>query len=226
MFIPYKDLNPTEREPYWTWLLVAANVAAFAATFDILTMPPSEQIVALEAHGALVPARPEAPDFLTSMFLHGSIGHLFGNMLFLWITGDNIEDAFGRFAYPFFYVFCGIVGGLAHVAVAPGSTVPLVGASGAISGLMGAYVVLYPNSRVRFFYWFFIRFAGTFEIRAMWWLGAWFGFQLLLGGIVGAEGGGVAYAAHIGGFVVGAGAAYTAYRIGWVEGGVEYDNVI
>ncbi len=220
MLIPYDDINPTETTPYLTWALIAANVLAFVATFEMLTLPPDQQLAAFEANGALIPAELEAGDVFTSMFLHGGLGHLAGNMLFLYITGDNIEDEFGRAPYIVFYLFCGVAAALAHVAVAPDSSTPLVGASGAISGLMGAYIVLFPHSRIKIFYWFYF-YIGTAHIRAVWWLGLWFGFQLLSGAAAGAAGGGVAYAAHIGGFVVGAAVALVGMALGLLEGGVD-----
>ena len=159
------------------------------------------------------------------MFLHGSVGHIAGNMLFLWITGDNVEDEFGPLPYIGFYLFCGVAAAMAHVLVAPESSVPLVGASGAISGVMGAYIALFPHSRIKIFYWFYF-YIGTAQIRAVWWLGFWFGFQLLSGAAVGASGGGVAYAAHIGGFVIGAAVALAAKAVGLVEGGVDDEQYV
>lgn len=221
MLIPYEDINPTHRTPYVTWTLIGLNVAAFLVTIEWLTLPPEARLEAYRTYGALVPNDLEAADFVTSMFLHGSIGHLVGNMLFLYITGDNIEDELGHVWYIVFYFFCGISASAAHLAFVPESSgTPMLGASGAISGVMGAYIVLYPHSRIKIFYWLWV-IIGTARIRAVWWLGLWIGFQVFAGAAAGASGGGVAYAAHIGGFVVGAGVAYLVYLLGWVEGEVE-----
>lgn len=220
MFIPYDDINPTDKTPYVTWTLIGLNVFAFILTYEMLTLPPDQQLAAFKANGALVPANLEAEDLFISMFLHGSIGHLLGNMLFLWITGDNIEEEYGTFPFIGFYLFCGVAAAFAHILVAPDSSVPLVGASGAISGVMGAYIALYPHSQIKMFYWFYF-WIGTFRLRAVWWIGLWFGFQLLSGAAAGASGGGVAYAAHIGGFVVGGGLTLLAKAAGLVEGGVD-----
>lgn len=220
MFFPYDDINPSERTPYVTWTIIGLNVAAFLATLQLLSLPPEQQLAAYRDFGALVPAEPEPLDFLTSMFLHGGVMHLVGNMLFLYITGDNIEDEFGHIPYIVFYLASGVAASWAHILVAGPSTVPLVGASGAISGVMGAYVVLFPHSRIKIFYWFYF-FIGHTRIRAIWWLGLWIGFQVFAGAAAGASGGGVAYAAHVGGFVVGAAVAFAGKLLGWLEGGVD-----
>ncbi len=142
---------------------------------------------------------------LTSIFMHGSIAHIFGNMLFLWIFGDNIENRLGHFRYLVFYLICGIIASLAHVysTVALGGNllIPTLGASGAISGVLGAYILLFPKKRVSVIIFYFITNVPAFVA-----IGLWFVFQLisglgLLGG--GAQGGGVAYGAHIGGFIAG-----------------------
>ena len=140
------------------------------------------------------------------MFMHGGLAHLFGNMLFLWIFGDNLEDRIGRVRYLIFYLVCGIIASLAHVftTIAFGSNpyVPSLGASGAISGVLGGYVLLFPRNQVRV-----ILFRFLTNVPAYVALGLWFLFQLLNGlGVLGSgsqEGGGVAYAAHIGGFIAG-----------------------
>lgn len=134
---------------------------------------------------------------LYSMFLHGSWLHLGGNMLFLWVFGNNIEDTMGKPIYALFYVLSGLAATAAHIAVDPGSTVPIVGASGAIAGVMGAYLVLYPNVRIHslIFLGFFVFFR---EITAKWLLGIWFVLQFFT-----APGSGVAWMAHVGGFVFG-----------------------
>ena len=141
---------------------------------------------------------------ITSMFMHGGFAHIFGNMLFLMIFGDNIENRIGHFRYLIFYLICGIIASLAHVfvSVSMGSStlIPSLGASGAISGVLGAYLLLFPKRRVRV-----VMFYQMMEVPAIVAIGIWFAFQLISGiGILGSsQGGGVAYGAHIGGFVAG-----------------------
>lgn len=136
---------------------------------------------------------------ITSMFMHGSIAHIFGNMLFLWIFGDNIEDKIGKVRYLIFYLACGIIAGLSHVLMNTDSIVPSLGASGAISGVLGGYLLLFPHRRVTV-----IMFNFLTEVPAIVAIGLWFAFQLIEGWANrGAAGGGVAYAAHIGGFLAG-----------------------
>jgi membrane associated rhomboid family serine protease len=157
--------------------------------------------------GPVIPAAP-VPVYLTlltSMFLHGGLAHIFGNMLFLYIFGDNIEDTLGHGLYLAFYLLCGIVAGLSHVAATSVSggdvNVPSLGASGAISGVLGAYIVLFPTRRVTV-----ILFRVLTDVPAWVALGIWFGFQLISGlGLLGegSQAGGVAFWAHIGGFVAG-----------------------
>ncbi len=143
---------------------------------------------------------------LTSMFLHGGFFHLAGNMLFLWIFGNNIEDRLGRFKYLLFYLLAGIAGGLAHVLANPSSEVPTVGASGAISGLLGAYIVLFPHARVHAIVPIPILFflLGRIRLPAAVVLGMWFLSQFFVGQGQQPEGGGVAWVAHVGGFIAGA----------------------
>src|SRR5262249_43453095 len=145
----------------------------------------------------------------TSMFLHGGLGHLLGNMVFLWVFGQATEDAFGSGMYVLFYLVCGVVANFAQYAVAPDSTVPNLGASGAIAGVMGAYLAMYPDSRIDLFAWPLSLFVGR-DLRVPAWLmlGLWFAVQLWSGfGAAAAAdasgGGGVAYTAHVGGFTFG-----------------------
>ena len=162
------------------------------------------------ANDAIVPVK-EAPAYLTlftSMFMHGGWLHIIFNMLFLWIFGNNVEDSMGRLRFPLFYVLGGLAAVLAQVAVSPDSTVPTVGASGAIAAVLGGYILLYPHARVLsiVFLFFFFTFI---EIPAMVMLGIWFVLQFLpaIGQLatpeIGGEGGGVAYFAHVGGFIFG-----------------------
>ena len=139
---------------------------------------------------------------VTSMFLHGGFFHVIGNMLYLWIFGDNVEDALGRVPYVLMYLGAGLFGSLCHIFISPASAIPTIGASGAISGVMGAYFILYPRARVLTLVpiFFFIRFI---QLPAYFLLGFWILLQILYGCTSSPAGGGVAYFAHIGGFVVG-----------------------
>jgi len=137
----------------------------------------------------------------TSMFMHGSWMHLFGNMLFMWIFADNIEDLLGESGFLIFYVACGLCALAAHVALDPNSKIPVVGASGAISGVLGAYIAMFPHNSIRNFYWVYF-FVGVTNLPAWLYLGIWFLMQLLMAR-VDATGGGVAFGAHVGGFVAG-----------------------
>jgi len=214
--IPLRDANPTRRVPYVTYGLIAACLLAFAwellvasggdaALEELLatygTVP--ERVTAdLEARAYLTPA---TLGILTGIFLHGGWLHLLGNMLFLWIFGNNIEDRFGHLAYLAFYLAGGIAASLAQVAIDPASPVPLIGASGAIAAVLGAYFVFFPGARITS-----LVFLGFFyqllNVPAIVVLGYWFFLQLIDGvASLGAEHaqGGVAFFAHIGGFVVG-----------------------
>jgi membrane associated rhomboid family serine protease len=208
--LPLKDLNPTRRVPVVTYALIAINVVVFL--WEQFHTPVELQDIFLRY--SVVPASvtenpfalDTALDFLRSMFFHGGWAHLLGNMLYLYLFGDNVEDRFGAVLYLFLYFVSGFVAAFAQVMIAPNSLIPLVGASGAIAGVLGSYLFLYPGVRVRG-----IIPLGWFARWAEWpaWavLGLWFVIQLLngamsLGVSVGAEGG-VAFFAHIGGFVLG-----------------------
>jgi membrane associated rhomboid family serine protease len=221
--IPLRDANPIRGTPVMTLAIIAACVVVFvyqlgqlaeggeAALERFVTewgVVPAELVAALGA-GA-VPSQ-EAATLITSQFLHGSIVHIGGNMLFLWIFGNNIEDAFGRLRFLAFYLIGGIVAALAQVAIDPESTVPTIGASGAIAATLGAYLVLFPGARVTTAI-FLVFFYQLIEVPAVVVLIFWFGIQLLSGfGSLGvgdaASSGGVAFFAHIGGFVFGAAVA-------------------
>lgn len=203
-------------------MLIAVNVVAFLyqvslgpAAGETLVikygMIPARLDAALVQH--LVPLGDGLWPLLTSMFLHGGWLHLIGNMWFLWIFGDNIEDAFGHIGYLILYLFCGIAGGLAHTFADWGSLMPAIGASGAIAGVMGAYLVLYPRARVLTLVPLVIAFF-TVRLPAIVVIGMWFVIQFFSGvGSLGAgEASGVAYWAHIGGFAVGALAALMFVR--------------
>jgi len=137
-------------------------------------------------------------NFLSSMFMHGDIMHIFGNMLFLWIFGDNLENLLGHIRFAAFYIVCGFAAALAQVVMEPSSAIPMLGASGAISGVLGGYLVLFPQRQVRALIFNFLTTVPAFVA-----LGLWIGYQILLGFLAPAGQGGVAYAAHIGGFIAG-----------------------
>ena len=206
--IPLKDINPTRTFPFVNILLIVANVVVFVYQ---ATLPPHAQKAFMLAHATVPshisallaghgPARLALYPLFTSMFLHGGLMHLLGNMLFLYIFGDNVEDVFGHIGYLFFYVFCGIGSGLIHVLFNWHSAIPALGASGAISGVMGAYAVYFPQHRILTFFFIFL-----IPIPAIFILGYWFVLQFLEGvnGLGMAQAGGVAFWAHIGGFVIG-----------------------
>jgi len=197
---PLKDENPTRKKPILTIFLIVLNIVIFIASYFSGSF---EGIV--DSYGmkpALVLKGKELYTIFTSMFLHGGFLHIFGNMLYLWIFGDNIEDALGRPKFLLFYLLSGIVADLAHAFSDQTSMVPTIGASGAISGVLGAYIVLYPRSRV---YTYLFPF-GIVMIPAIFFLGFWFLLQVLSASylLIGEAISGVAYWAHIGGFVAGA----------------------
>lgn len=205
---PVGDINPVYRRPVVTTMLVAANLIVFGIQVVLglpfvlaLSFVPAELFALLQGAGG--PG--VLADLLTAMFLHGSIGHLIGNMLFLWIFGDNVEAVFARGWFLPFYLACGIAASLSQYAIAPLSEIPNLGASGAISGVLGAYLVLFPTASVRVFVWPFSLFVGTLGVPAVVWIGLWFVLQLFSGvqdlGRVAV--GGVAFWAHIGGFLAG-----------------------
>jgi membrane associated rhomboid family serine protease len=220
---PLKDENPTELTPYVTVTLIAINVAvwilvqqagtgeAFLSSLCTYGAIPAGVTGGLDP-GQLILLGSEVPcqvgglgslTVLTSMFLHGGWMHLIGNMWFMWVFGNNIEDSMGHLRFIVFYLLCGVVAAAVHILTAPGSVVPTVGASGAISGIMGAYLILYPRVRVHTLF-FFAIFFRVILLPAWIILGEWFFIQLLSGmGTVGAQAGGVAFWAHIGGFVAG-----------------------
>jgi membrane associated rhomboid family serine protease len=200
--IPLRDIIPSRTTPYITVTIIALN--ALAWLFELL-MPPEVLTDFLTAYG-VVPASLSWPTLITSMFLHGSWSHVIGNMWYLWIFGDNVEDRVGHGRFIVFYLFCGIAAALGQVAMDPNSMLPTIGASGAIAGVMGAYFVLYPHSRVLTlipFIW-----LQVVELPAVVLLGFWFLMQLFSAGTIAMTAsshgsGGVAFAAHVVGFVVG-----------------------
>lgn len=209
--IPLQDDNPTELTPVVTITFIIVCILVFfyqaslparhaetfvfqygaipALLFGEADLPPSIA-VGIPAYGTL----------LTSMFMHGGWMHLIGNMLYLWIFGNNIEDVMGHARFVVFYVACGVLAALSHAITDPTSTIPMVGASGAISGVLGAYILLFPRAHVLVF----MPGIGMMHVAAGVVLGLWFVMQLLSGGMsIGGPGGGVAFFAHIGGFVAG-----------------------
>ncbi len=199
--IPVRDDQPSQRVPVVTLGLLAVNVFIFAAM--ALRLSPDTWLDVFGTFG-LVPSRilggEQLWGLVTSMFLHVGLFHIFGNMLFLWIFGDNVEDAFGRLRFLGFYLICGLAAGLAHVLTNVGSELPCVGASGAVSGVLGAYFVFYPKASVHT-----LVFGTLTEIPAAAYIGIWIAFQVLYAVFYTAVGvqGGVAWFAHIGGFGAG-----------------------
>jgi membrane associated rhomboid family serine protease len=197
---PIRDHNPSGGTPYVTWALIAANGIVFALMLPLFADEPA--LYAFFRDWALIPAEWRPLSLLTSMFLHGGLMHIAGNMLFLWIFGDNLEDEMGRGGFLAFYLACGLGAGIAHVASAPLSPVPTVGASGAIAGVMGGYLLLFPRARVDVLVIIVVIFR-ILPVPAWAMLGLWFLLQVLNG--AGSDGmqGGVAHWAHAGGFVFG-----------------------
>ncbi|MBN1261149.1 MAG: rhomboid family intramembrane serine protease [Anaerolineae bacterium] len=193
--------------PWMTGVLIAVNVAVF---FYELALFSSGQLEAFFTTYGVVPAQIAQGQnliaFLTSMFMHGGWAHIFSNMLFLWVFGDNIETTLGKFGYLVFYLAGGIAASLVHVVFNTGAETPSLGASGAVAAVLGAYAVLYPQSRVRVLYFFFFRLMIT-QMVALVFIGVWFITQLFNGvaslGVPTAQTSGVAYWAHVGGFVLG-----------------------
>lgn len=221
--IPYRDDNPHFRTPIVTlgliltnlviWLVIqqAGEPAALATAVCELGLIPGElahlvkpgsMIELGNGAGCVLGTSPTWFTPLTSMFLHGGWMHLIGNMWFLWVFGNNVEDAMGRERFLAFYLLCGLAAAFGQVAVAPRSLLPMVGASGAISGVMGAYVFLYPRVRVHMFFLLLI-IPITFAIPAWTMIGYWFLIQLFGGLISSSDAGGVAFWAHVGGFLGG-----------------------
>ena len=233
MFFPLSDDDRALVKPaIVTWALLGLNLAAFyvqwnheAFTFGFSAVPleittgndlvgPKTVDIGAQQSVQIVHAPGPTPIYLTlitSMFLHGGLAHLGSNMLFLWIFGDNVEHRFGHLPFLAFYLISGLAGSIAHIALDPQSMVPMLGASGAISGVLGAYLILFPYNRVNVIVLFYI-----VSIPAMVVIGLWAASQLVQGyGSLGGSGvGGVAYAAHIGGFAAGVAIAL-ALRTKW-----------
>ncbi|QIB34085.1 rhomboid family intramembrane serine protease [Ancylobacter pratisalsi] len=211
MLLPINDDNPLEgiTHAYVTWGLIAANILVFVlfqhgyqAEIDVPSAFGYGVIPVVVNHTAVLPAEyvrlPSELTLVTYMFLHGGWLHLIGNMAFLWVFGDNVEDALGHVRFLAFYLLCGVAGGLTHSLAMPDSASPLVGASAGVSGLVGAYLMLHPNVRI----WVLMFLRVPLRVPAAWPLGAWIGFQLWsLATTTDQE---TAWWAHIGGLVAGA----------------------
>jgi membrane associated rhomboid family serine protease len=209
--IPIRDSVRARRWPVVNYALIALCAWAFwrelaagpdvDALIESYALTPATFVKSIARHGWLELAQWEP--FVSSMFLHGGFAHFAGNMLFLWIFGDNVEDHMGHFPYLIFYLLCGVVAALTDFALSPLSTVPMIGASGAIAGVMGAYFLLYPKANVLTW----VTFIFFWWIPAWVWLGVWFLLQFFLtsvmAGAVHHQTGGVAFAAHVGGFITG-----------------------
>jgi len=211
--IPLKDKNPTRRVPYVTFLIIGMNIAAFVFELSLGEALPGF----LERFG-VIPSRVAATvsgemfsivslgTLFSSMFLHGGWLHLGGNMLYMWVFGDNVEDKLGHGRFIIFYLLCGLASAALHIAVDPSSLIPTIGASGAIAGVLGAYIIMFPRARVVTLIPIFV-FIHIAELPALLVLGLWFVLQFFNGilalGNVSADVGGVAWWAHIGGFATG-----------------------
>lgn len=218
--VPLRDNNPTKITPYVTYVLIAVNIVIFIyeaslsppeldGFFHLFAVVPEELTRSWQGDNIGQPV-PETLTLVTSQFLHGGFLHVAGNMLFLWIFGNNVEEQLGRVKYIIFYLACGILAALSQWFFSAQSSIPSLGASGAIAGVMGAYILRFPTAEVLTLVplGFFIT---TFRIPAVFFLGFWFVQQALYGiasleapANIGMEGGGVAYWAHAGGFVFGA----------------------
>ncbi|HLG97366.1 MAG TPA: rhomboid family intramembrane serine protease [Bryobacteraceae bacterium] len=201
--IPLRSSEPHYTRPRVTLLLIAINVAVFLYE---LSLGNGYRLNYFIAHYGIVPDRLNVASIFTSMFIHGGFLHILGNMWFLWVFGRGVEDVLGHAKYLFFYLLCGVAAAVAHVMINAGSTVPTVGASGAIAGVMGAYLVTFPRARIVTLVLLFI-FITTVDIPAAFLLLYWFAIQFFNGvGSVGysqASSGDVAWFAHVGGFITG-----------------------
>ena len=198
MFFPYKDDNPRVLFPYVTYAIIGLNILVFLGQFYVYDN------ASMIATFAFIPYEFKLFTIFTSMFMHGGIMHIIGNMWFLYIFGDNVESILGHARYLYFYLFCGVGAAVAQFLIEPYSTTPMVGASGAIAGVLGAYMIKFPKARVHVLAVIFI-FITTIVVPAQFVLGLWFLMQLSggLGSLGFDTTGGIAWFAHIGGFIVG-----------------------
>lgn len=210
---PIRDHNPSRRPALVTYAIIALNLAVFLAMLP--DYGNERALLSIYSDWALLPARISSGDgfytVFTSMFMHGGFMHIAGNMLFLWIFGDNLEDELGHLRYLGFYLLSGLAAGLAQYLAAPLSRVPMVGASGAIAGVMGGYLLMFPKARVDVLF-IFIIFFKVLPMPAWIMLGLWFALQLFaeLGTTAGT--GGVAHLAHVGGFLAGLALIYPIWK--------------
>lgn len=229
MFFPLRDYQPSGITPYVTYTLLTANVLMFLYQLILsndVAMSVGRQLISenelLIFRYGFIPCRvfaecsfslatsieiqfPAWVTMFSSMFLHGDLMHLAGNMLYLWIFGDNVEASFGHVKFLAFYLICGVAAALAQAVMELSSGIPMIGASGAISGVLAAYMFMYPRAKVLTFVWLFIFFMRTVLMPASVILGIWFLMQLISAlASSGGVGGGVAFMAHIGGFIAGA----------------------
>ena len=222
--IPLRDVIPSRTSPVLVITIIALNAVAFL--FE-QTLSDRQLALFVREYG-VVPAAFAWGSVFTSMFLHGGWMHILGNMLFLWIFGDNVEDRMGHGRFVVFYLICGTVAAVAHVMSEPGSPIPTIGASGAVAGVMGAYLVLYPRSRILTLLPLFI-FWRIIEVPAVVFLGLWFALQLFSGvgtmlmAAQGAPAGGIAFWAHVAGFLAGVVLVYAfrrpeRVRVEWWDG--------
>lgn len=216
MFIPLGDVNPRSRLPVFNYLLISINVLIHILFVSPADPRDSNALNPVLAAYALYPAKPDPLAFLTSMFLHAGFAHLLFNMLFLYIFGDNVEDRCGHALYLVFYFAAGIVAALSHIYMIPPAQMetPMVGASGAISGVIGSYLVLFPRRSVVVWLWFWIT-----RVPAWLFLGLWVFTQIQLAEAHPRETGGVAVWAHLGGFAFGAGLTLILRVLGKVTPG-------
>ncbi len=200
---PVRDHNPSTGQPYVTYGLLAANILIFLSYWPFLGSAQAQYgfFVTWGMLPAEISTGRDLSTILTAMFLHGGWMHLIGNMLFLYIFGDNLEEELGHGRFLVFYLACGVVAGLAQVLADPRSAVPMVGASGAVAGVLGGYLLLFPRARVDVLL-IFIIFFRIIPVPAWMMLGLWFGLQIFQGWFTGTAGG-VAHWAHAGGFAVG-----------------------
>lgn len=197
---PFRDHNPSEKTPFVTIGLIVVNILIFLGYWQLASTPRALDQFFFTYGLVPVVAFSDPVPWVTSMFLHGGLMHLGGNMLFLWVFGDNLEDEMGHIGFLLFYLASGLGAALFQVLADPVSMVPMVGASGAIAGVMGGYILLYPRARVDIVL-IIIIILRVIPVPAWLVLGLWFGLQLFSG--ISAQGAGVAYWAHAGGFFVG-----------------------
>tara|TARA_Y100000590_G_scaffold470473_2_gene665496 strand:+ start:17869 stop:18522 length:654 start_codon:yes stop_codon:yes gene_type:complete len=204
MFFPYKDDNPRVLVPYVTYGILGINILVFIGQILLSISDPDLGTAIVYTFG-FVPAKFSIITIITSMFIHGGLAHIIGNMWFLWLFGDNVESVLGHLKYFLFYMVCGIGAALGQFLISTSSQVPMVGASGAIAGILGAYMIQFPKARVHVLV--ILIFITTIAVPAQIVLGLWFLMQLTGGlGTLGMDTtGGVAWFAHVGGFISGVG---------------------